>query len=59
MEIREEHYQGLCFETELGLNLTRSIFAGFAYNYHKYLGYGYYGIAMNTFSFRVGFNIGK
>ena len=59
MDFGEEHYQGLCLETEIGLNFTPTVFAGFAYNYHKYCGYGYYGIAMHTLSFRLGFNLGK
>jgi len=56
MDVVELNFQGLCLETELGLNLTRTIFAGFAYNYHKYFGYSYYGIAMHTLSFHIGFN---
>jgi hypothetical protein len=34
---------GFALETEIGLNLTRTVFAGFAYNCHKYYGYGYFG----------------
>jgi hypothetical protein len=54
------HFEGLCLETELGLNLTRTVFAGFAYNYHKYFDKGVDSkIAMHTLSFRLGFNFGK
>ena len=52
------NFQGLCLETELGLNLTRTIFAGFTYNYHKYYGPDL-GLNMHTLSFRLGINIGK
>jgi hypothetical protein len=34
------HFEGLSLETELGLNLTPTIFAGFAYNHHKYFAKG-------------------
>ena len=56
MDFMEENFQGLCLETEIGMNFTPTVFAGFAYNYHKYLGYDYYGLAVHTFSFRLGFN---
>jgi hypothetical protein len=49
-------YKGLCLETELGINLTPTVFAGFAYNYHKHFGFN---IEEHTFAFRVGFNFGK
>jgi len=56
----KRNFEGLCFETELGLNLTPTVFAGFAYNYHKYFFEGVDSkLAMHTFSFRVGFNFGK
>jgi len=54
------HFEGLCLETELGLNFTPTVFAGFAYNYHKYF---FKGVdskrALHTLSFRLGFNLGK
>ena len=54
------HFEGLCLETELGLNLTSTVFAGFAYNCHKYFVSGSDSkLAMHTFSFRLGFNFGK
>ena len=54
------HYEGLCLETELGLNLTPTVFAGFAYNYHGYFVKGEDSkLAMHTLSFRLGFNFGK
>jgi hypothetical protein len=52
------NFEGLCLETELGLNLTRTVFVGFAYNYHQYFGY-LSGFADHTFAFRLGFNFGK
>ena len=52
------HFKGLCLETELGLNLTPTVFAGFAYNYHKYFGLDAER-ALHTLSFRLGFNLGK
>ena len=54
------HFEGLSLETELGLNLTRNVFAGFTYNGHKYFVKGVDSkVAMHTFSFRIGFNLGK
>jgi len=54
------HFEGLCLETELGLNLTPAVFAGFAYNYHKYFVNGVDSKrALHTLSFRLGFNFGK
>jgi len=55
------NFQGLCLETELGLNFTPTVFAGFGYNYHKYFGYHYskYNVALHTLSFLIGINIGK
>ena len=54
------HFEGLCLETELGLNLTSTVFAGFTYNCHKYFIKGTDSkVAMHTFSFRIGFNFGK
>jgi hypothetical protein len=54
------HFEGLCLETELGLNLTPTFFAGFAYNCHNYFVKGSDSkVAMHTFSFRLGFNFGK
>jgi len=54
------HFEGLCLETELGLNLTPTVFAGFAYNYHKYFVNGIDSKrALHTLSFRLGFNFGK
>ena len=54
------HFEGLCLETELGLNLTPTVFAGFAYNYHKYFVKGVDSKrALHTLSFRLGFNFGK
>jgi hypothetical protein len=54
------HFEGLCLETELGLNLTSTVFAGFAYNCQKYFVKGTDSkVAMHTFSFRLGFNFGK
>jgi len=54
------HFEGLCLETELGLNLTPTVFAGFAYNYHKYFVGGVDSkLAMHTLSFRLGFNFGR
>jgi hypothetical protein len=52
------HFKGLCLETELGLNLTPTVFAGFAYNYHQYFGLDFKR-ALHTLSFRLGFNLGK
>ncbi|MCL2168253.1 MAG: WG repeat-containing protein [Lentimicrobiaceae bacterium] len=49
-------FKGLCMETELGINLTPTFFAGFAYNYHKHFGIP---AERHTFAFRVGFNFGK
>jgi hypothetical protein len=60
MDFGEFHFGGFCIETEIGLNLTSTIFAGFAYNYHNYIGYALgYEVAMHTLSFRLGFNFGK
>jgi len=54
------HFEGLCLETELGLNLTPTVFAGFTYNCHKYFVKSTDSkVAMHTFSFRLGFNFGK
>ena len=54
------HFEGLCLETELGLNLTPTVFAGFTYNCQKYFVKGTDSkVAMHTFSFRLGFNFGK
>ena len=54
------HFEGLCLETELGLNLTPTVFAGFAYNYHKYFVNGVDSkLALHTLSFRLGFNFGN
>jgi hypothetical protein len=54
------HFEGLCLESELGLNFTPTVFAGFAYNCHKYFIKGKDSqIAMHTLSFRVGLNFGK
>jgi hypothetical protein len=58
VDVGDPHFEGLCLETEIGMNFSRTVFAGFAYNYHKYFGYGY-GFAVHTLSFRIGFNIGK
>ena len=56
MDFLEEHYRGFCIETEVGINFTPTIFTGFGYNYHNYIGYGF---AVHTLSFRFGINIGK
>ena len=54
------HFEGLCLETEIGMNFTPSVFAGFAYNYHGYFVDGVdIKLAMHTFSFRIGFHFGK
>jgi len=54
------HFEGLSLETELGLNLTPTVFAGFTYNYHKYFVKGVDSkLAIHTLSFRLGFNLGK
>jgi hypothetical protein len=58
MDVGDEHFEGFCIETEVGMNFSRTVFAGFAYNYHRYFGYNY-GFAVHTLSFRVGFNFGK
>jgi len=53
-------FKGLCLETELGINLTSTIFVGFSYNYHK--GFGNYfknSPWQHTFFTRFGFNFGK
>jgi len=53
-------FKGLCLETELGINLTSTIFVGFSYNYHN--GFGNYFKSspwQHTFSTRFGFNFGK
>ena len=54
------HFEGLCLETELGLNLTPTVFAGFAYNFNKFF---YKGKALapetHILAFRIGFNFGK
>jgi len=56
----KRNFQGLCLETELGVNLTPTVFAGFSYNYHKYYPNGEsLKLATHTFSLRLGFNFGK
>jgi len=59
---------GIAFETELGLNLTRTIFIAFSYNLlslfveHDYPNYDYLtsgNINFNTYALRIGFNFGK
>ncbi|MCL2290654.1 MAG: hypothetical protein FWC34_08145 [Bacteroidetes bacterium] len=62
---------GIAFETELGLNLTRTVFIAFSYNLlslfvdHYYLYSDFYNyrtpgnINFHTYAFRVGFNLGK
>ena len=53
-------FEELCLETELGLNLTRNVFAGFSYNYSKYFKKGKaFEDATHILSFRIGFNFGK
>jgi len=42
-----------CFETELGLNLTRTIFVGVSYNFHSFE------YRRQAVEFRLGFNFGK
>ena len=59
MTFHKSHFEGLCLETEFGLNLSRAVFAGFAYNYHKYFAKDVDKLAMHTLSFRLGFNLGK
>jgi len=57
MDFGESNFEGLCLETEAGLNLTRTVFVGFAYNYHKYFVEGIDArVAMHALSFRLGFN---
>jgi len=51
-------FEGLCLETELGLNVTRTIFVGFSYNYHLFFG-DYLGYKDHTYVVRFGFNFGK
>jgi len=51
-------FEGLCLETELGLNLSRTVFIGFAYNYHQFFG-NLLGYADHSFSLRLGFNFGR
>ena len=53
---------GIAFETEIGLNLTRSTFVGFSYNLLSLFvdsDYNNKNINLNTYAFRVGFNLGK
>ena len=53
-------FEDLCLETELGLNLTHNVFAGFSYNYSKYFKKGKaFEDATHILSFRIGFNFGK
>ena len=49
-------YKGLCLETEFGINLTPTVFAGFVYNHHLHFGLS---LKNHTFAFRLGFNFGK
>jgi len=57
MDFGESNFEGLCLETEVGLNLTRTVFVGFSYNYHKYFIEGIDSrVAMHALSFRLGFN---
>jgi hypothetical protein len=44
----------LCLELEVGLNLTRNIFVGYAYSYKSNSK-----LPLNTHTFRVGFNFGR
>jgi len=53
------NFYGLGLETEMGINFSPTVFAGFAYNYHTYFGDYDSGLEMHTFSFRLGFNIGQ
>jgi len=50
---------GIAFETEIGLNLTRIIFVGFSYNLLSLFVYDHSNTNLNTYAFRVGFNLGK
>ena len=54
---RSTNFEGLCLETELGVNATSAVFVGFAYNYHKY--FGSFSGRNHTFTVRFGFNFGK
>ena len=54
---KSTNFEGLCLETELGLNLTRTTFVGFIYNYHKY--FGSFPGRNHTFAVRFGFNFGN
>jgi len=42
-------------EAELGSNLTRTFFVGFAYNYHKF--FGSFSGRNHTFAVRLDFNL--
>lgn len=44
---------GICFETELGINLTRTVFMGAAYNFHSF------DCRRQSAELRIGFNFGK
>jgi len=54
---KSTNFEGLCLETELGANVSRSIFVGFSYNYHKF--FGSFRGRNHTFALRFGFNFGK
>ena len=54
---KSTNFEGLCLETELGFNLTRTTFVGFSYNYHKYFG-SFLG-RNHTLAVRFGFNFGN
>jgi len=55
---KSTNFEGLCLETELGLNVTRNILVGFSYNYHEFFG-SFKGGRNHTFALRLGYNFGK
>ena len=58
---RNQLLSGFCFETELGLNLTKMVFVGLVFNMQGYKAPEYVGGTRygDTFALRVGFNFGK
>ena len=54
---------GLCYEFEVGINLTRTFFLAYSYNHQggtvNYDALGKYDINAGTNAFRIGFNFGR
>ena len=55
---RTQLLSGFCMETELGVNITKKIFAGFVYNIQCYYS-NYNGEILSIIALRVGYNFGK